>query len=52
MGFVLASHLHLTAQDCDSISRILHDVYNEHLADMDPNMPSSPPGLARVRTRH
>ncbi|HET7380916.1 MAG TPA: hypothetical protein VFJ24_12800 [Gaiellales bacterium] len=51
MGFVLASHLHLTPQDGDSISHILHAVYDEHLADMDPNMPSSPPGLARVRAR-
>ncbi|HEY6157758.1 MAG TPA: hypothetical protein VIV88_09895 [Gemmatimonadales bacterium] len=51
MGFVLASHLHLTPQDDDSISRILRAVYNEHLADMDPQMPSSPPGLARVRAR-
>jgi hypothetical protein len=51
MGFVLASHLHLTPQDGDSISRLLRGVYNEHLADMDPDMPSSPPGLARVRAR-
>ena len=51
MGFVLASHLHMTPQDGDSISRILRAVYNEHLADMDPDMPSSPPGLARVRAR-
>jgi hypothetical protein len=51
MGFVLASHVHLTAQDRDSISHILHAVYDEHLADMDPDMPSSPPGLARVRAR-
>lgn len=51
MGFVLASHLHLTVQDSDSISHILHAVYDEHLADMDPDMPSSPPGLARIRAR-
>jgi hypothetical protein len=49
MGFVLASHLHLTPQDGDSMSRILRAVYNEHLADMDPDMPSSPPGRVRAR---
>ncbi|HYL55593.1 MAG TPA: hypothetical protein VEU73_08470 [Gemmatimonadales bacterium] len=50
-GFVHASHVHLTPQDGDSISRILRAVYYEHLADMDPDMPSSPPGRARVRAR-
>lgn len=51
MGFVLATHVHLTRADRDSISRILLEVYREHLADMDQEMPSFPPGRSRPRTR-
>ena len=47
MGFVLTSHLHLTQADRDSISRILLQVCREHWADMDPEIPSFPPGRAR-----
>jgi hypothetical protein len=51
MRLVLTSHLHLTKADRDSITRILHDVYQEHLADMDREVPSFPPGRARPRSR-
>jgi mono/diheme cytochrome c family protein len=51
MGFVLASHLHLTQADRDSIARILRAVHTEHLAEMDPDMPSFPPARARPRAR-
>ncbi|HVH30224.1 MAG TPA: hypothetical protein VNA31_00960 [bacterium] len=51
MGFVLTSHVHLSATDQDSINRILRSVYQEHLADMDQEIPSSPPGRARPRGR-
>jgi hypothetical protein len=51
MGFVLASHLHLTQADPDSMSRILKAVYQEHLADMDARIPSFPPGRAHPQAR-
>jgi hypothetical protein len=51
MGLVLASHMHLTRADRDSISRILRAVYEEHLAEMNEEIPSLPPGRARPRTR-
>ena len=51
MGFVLASHLHLTQADRDSLSRILKAVYQEHLADMDARIPSFPPGRAHRQAR-
>lgn len=51
MRLVLASHVHLTQEDRDSITRILHEVYQEHLADMDREMPSFPPGRTRPRSR-
>jgi hypothetical protein len=43
MGLVLASHVHLTQSDRDSISHTLEALYNDRLADMDENIPSFPP---------
>jgi len=51
MGFVLAAHLHLTPADRDSMSHTLEAVYNERLADMDEDVPSSPPARGRPRAR-
>jgi hypothetical protein len=51
MGFVLSSHIHLTQADQDSITRILYEICQEHLAEMDEEMPSFPPSRARPRTR-
>jgi len=51
MGFVLAAHLHLVASDRDSMSHTLEALYNERLADMDENLPSSPPGRGRPLAR-
>ena len=49
MGFVLTAHLHLTQADRDSMSRILKQVYQEHLAEMDTEIPSFPPARAQRR---
>lgn len=49
MGFVLAAHLNLSPADRDSMSHTLEAVYNERLAGMDENMPSSPPARGRPR---
>ncbi|HYL56050.1 MAG TPA: hypothetical protein VEU73_10805 [Gemmatimonadales bacterium] len=51
MGWVLASHVHLTQADRDSITRILHEVYQKNLAAMDREMPSFPPGRSRPPSR-
>jgi len=51
MGFVETSHLHLTRADQDSITRILHEIYQENLAAMDRVIPLLPPGRVRPRVR-
>lgn len=51
MGFVFASHVHLTQSDRDSISRTLEALYHERLSDMDENIPSFPPARFRPRAR-
>lgn len=44
MRMMLASHLHLSAADRDSITHILKTLYEERRADMDERVPSFPPG--------
>ncbi len=51
MRLMLASHLHLTSADRDSILHILKAVYEEHLAEMDEQNPSFPPTTPRPRAR-
>ena len=43
MRLMLASHLHLTVTDRDSMLVILKGLYEERRADMDPLVPSLPP---------
>jgi hypothetical protein len=43
MRLMLASHLHLTITDRDSMLIILKGLYEERRADMDPRVPSLPP---------
>jgi hypothetical protein len=47
MGVVLASHIHLTQTDRDSMCQVLEAVYHEHLAEMDEEVPSFPPAHPR-----
>jgi hypothetical protein len=51
MRLMLASHLHLTAADRDSILHVLKGVYEEHRAGMDERVPSFPPTTPRPRAR-
>ena len=44
MRLVLASHVQLSGADRDSITHVLHQVYNEHWPQMDEWIPSLPPG--------
>ena len=44
MRMVLASHVGLSAADRDSITHVLHQLYNQHRARMDERIPSMPPG--------
>ena len=43
MRMVLVSHVQLRGADRDSIVHVLHQVYNEHRAQMDERIPSLPP---------
>lgn len=49
MRLMLASHLHLSVADRDSIVHILKGLYDERRADMDDEVPSFPPELSRPR---
>jgi len=52
MEMVLGGHPVLTAVDRDSVVTILRALYLEHRAEMDENIPSSPPANSRgVRRR-
>jgi hypothetical protein len=51
MRLMLASHLHLTSADRDSILHVLTAVYEAHRAEMDSLIPSSPPTTPRPRAR-
>lgn len=51
MRLMLASHLHLSAADRDSMVHVLKELYVERRADMDRNIPSSPPGKPAPRAR-
>jgi hypothetical protein len=43
MRLMLASHLHLTQADRDSIARVLRQVYVEHLAELKDEVPPLAP---------
>ena len=47
MRLMLASHLHLTMADRDSMVTILRGLYGERRADMDDRIPSLPPRTGR-----
>lgn len=46
MRLMLASHLHLSVAERDSMLHVLRRLYEERRADMDPRIPSLPPGKA------
>ncbi len=51
MRLMLASHLHLSRVDRDSMLRILKGLYYERRADMDDEIPSFPPSTPGSRAR-
>lgn len=49
MRLVLATHVHLTVVDRDSILHVLRSLYEERRAGMDEDMPSAPPATVAPR---